>query len=142
MPLMRWSAALYKSLNILTMFLICKAKNDAKLASGRRLKTSILGLGAAFLACMLCLALGCLEISELGGLQDDTSNDFVSTLRASSEGIRPETAPPNRTSLPRLSSIGRAELFRNATFSAENLREHSSRLVGPELLHLLSTLRT
>ena len=124
------------------MFAICKPKNDAKPASGRRLERSVLGLGAAFLACMLCLALGCLEISELGGLQDDTSNDFVSTLPASSDGIRSEIAPPNQTSLPRLSSIGHAGLFTAATFPAESLREQSSKLVGPDLLHLLSTLRT
>ena len=47
-------------------------------------------------ACLLCFALGCSEISELAGLQDDTSNDCVYTLRTSADSHRVSLNGTNR----------------------------------------------
>ena len=114
-----------------------------RLVHGRRAQ----GLAATLLACLLCCALGCLEISELGGLQDDTSNDYVSTLGASSDCRRGGVGNPGqqqRLAGPQLheESDERGASGAPAVASPLYIEPGAQRFAAHDLLHFLSIQRT
>jgi hypothetical protein len=53
--------------------------------SGRENLLRSLRLRAILFACLTCCGLSCLDVAELFQLQDDTSNDYVSSLQTASD---------------------------------------------------------
>jgi hypothetical protein len=97
---------------------------------------------AMLFACLLCFALGCSEISELAGLQDDTSNDCVYTLRRSSDCRRLAASDSDRITPVALALLLQGNMRPAPKISQpEFVGTGSSRSVG-ELLHFLSIQRT
>lgn len=97
---------------------------------------------ATLLAFVMCCALGCSELSELTGLQDDTSNDCVYALHTSSDGrhVRPSNSG-------RRMPIAQPRLLPVAERSAQRaLRPGGAGPISPrsgtDLLRLLSIQRT
>ena len=133
------SGSLYSECGLVQML------NDQPCSARRVASTSIwrsMQFSATLLACLLCCVLGCSEISELAGLQDDTSNDCVYALETQPEcGL---VAPGNSNrdtpaARPHLLSVrGRRA---QKIFRPEFVGPGSSHSVS-ELLHFLSIQRT
>jgi hypothetical protein len=97
---------------------------------------------ATLLAFLLCCVLGCSEISELAGLQDDTSNDCVYTLETLPECARVAPRSPNRdTPAARPQLLPVKGLRAQKVSRPEFVGSGSSHSVS-ELLHFLSIQRT
>ena len=117
-------------------------QNDPVRSGGGSLFKSM-RLRAILFACLTCCGLSCLDVAELFQLQDDTSNDYVSTLSTVSDSSpvklchadrRPPIAP---LFLPRQKGSAKSRNVPQLEFVGTGSSQSAS-----ELLHFLSVQRT
>lgn len=116
-------------------------QSDLVRSGGENLLRS-LRLRAILFACLTCCGLSCLDVAELFQLQDDTSNDYVSTLRTISDSspVKPRDAD-RRAPIARLNLLQRKENVKPKEPQLEFVGAGASRSAS-ELLHFLSVQRT
>ena len=116
-------------------------QNDPVRSGGERLVRS-LRLRAILFACLTCCGLSCLDVAELFQLQDDTSNDYVSTLQTVSDPspVKPRDAD-GRPPIARLYLLQQKGTAQPREQQVEFVGASSSRS-ATDLLHFLSVQRT
>jgi hypothetical protein len=116
-------------------------QNDPVRSGGENLLRS-LRLRAILFACLTCCGLSCLDVAELFQLQDDTSNDYVSSLQTVSDSS-PVSArdADGRPPIARLYLLQRKGNVKPKVPQPEFVGTGSSRSAS-ELLHFLSVQRT
>jgi hypothetical protein len=116
-------------------------QNDSVRSGGKNLPRS-LRLWAILFACLTCCGLSCLDVTELFQLQDDTSNDYISSLQTVSDSspIRPGAAD-GRPPIARLHLLQQKGNARPRVPQPEFAGAVSARSAA-DLLHFLSVQRT
>jgi hypothetical protein len=116
-------------------------QNDPVRSGGESLRSS-LRLRAILFACLTCCGLSCLDAAELFQLQDDTSNDYISSLRTVSDSspIRSRDAD-GRPPIIRLDLLQQKGNAKPKVPQPGFVGAGSSRSVA-DLLHFLSVQRT